>query len=137
MRVALTKQQNAMLRAIKDLTVDGVSPSYDELAVHLRLHSKGAVAYLLTILKQKGRIAWEPNRARSIRVLDVGEAAGETDMSIPRLAAIIEDAARQLAERIGPSEAADLVAKTLRRLRDEARTSPDSRAGRERGPIPQ
>ena len=65
----LTRQQAACLRAISDLTEDGVSPSYDELRVALGLASKQGVHRLLHELKDRGLVDFLPGRARSVQVL--------------------------------------------------------------------
>jgi repressor LexA len=65
-----TARQNAILRAIRDLTADGVPPSLDELARAVGLLGRGAIHGHLIALRDRGLIAWEPRRARSIRVLD-------------------------------------------------------------------
>lgn len=98
-----------MLQAIKDLTVNGVSPSYDELAARCGTRSRGGVFAQLNRLRDKGRITWDPGRARSIEVLD--EPLKPAEASPERLRGYIEDAAETLAALIGPTETADFLRK--------------------------
>lgn len=92
-----------MLRAIKDLSADGVSPSYDELAARCGLTGRGQVSALLNILRRKGRVTWEPNRARTIQVVDDSFTQVAADLSPLRLRGVIEEAAEAWS---GPSQPA-------------------------------
>lgn len=55
--------------AIEDLTVDGVAPSYEELAAALGMKGKGHLSALLTSMRERGLVDWLPRRARTIHVL--------------------------------------------------------------------
>jgi len=112
MKAGLTRAQKAMLGAIKDLTVDGLAPTYDELAAHLGMRSRGHVSALLVILRDKGRIIFE-RKARSIRIIEDGQPSEFATASAVRLRGVIEEAAEALAAQIGRAEAADVLALVL------------------------
>lgn len=66
----LTRMQRDMLLVIQELiALDGYAPSYDGIAHELGLASKGRIAEVLTALKQRGHIDYQPRRPRSIIVL--------------------------------------------------------------------
>lgn len=48
----------------------GVSPSFDEMMVHLDLRSKSGVHRIILALIERGKIVRLPNRARSITLAD-------------------------------------------------------------------
>jgi SOS-response transcriptional repressor LexA len=74
----LTHQQGKCLRAIRDLTHDGIAPTYDELRQALGLASKSGVYRLLRGLSRRGMIDFLPNQARSVRILPT--AIGPSDL---------------------------------------------------------
>jgi SOS-response transcriptional repressor LexA len=122
MKAGLTRTQKAMLDAIRELTVDGLAPTYDELAVHLGMKSRGHVSQLLVILRDKGRITFE-HKARSIRIIDDGQPT-EAELgtaSAVRLRGVIEEAAEALAAWIGQTGTADILARVLEKHRTLAR----------------
>jgi SOS-response transcriptional repressor LexA len=122
MRAGLTKAQRAMVDAIRELTVDGVAPTYEELADRLRIRSKGHIASQLASLKDKGWVDYG-RRARSIRIIvdDQPSAADIEAASTVRLRGIIEDAAEALAAQIGHAGAIDILSKVLANRRAMAR----------------
>lgn len=65
----MTKRQADCLRAIEDLTVGGMSPSYDEIAARLGITSKGEVCRLVGALEQRGRIRRHRKRSRALEVM--------------------------------------------------------------------
>jgi repressor LexA len=89
--MGLTPQQAACLRAIKDLSRDGIAPSYEELREHLHLANRSGVARLVTALKDRGAIDFEPNRSRTIRVIERPPELARMSLSeLRRLSAEIE-----------------------------------------------
>jgi SOS-response transcriptional repressor LexA len=120
MKAGLTKTQKAMLDAIKALTVDGVAPTYDELAAHLGMRSRGHVSQQLVILRDKGRITFE-HKARSIRIIDDGQPTELEGASTVRLRAVIEDAADALAAQVGHVETANILSLILANRRKLAK----------------
>lgn len=66
----------AVLQAIRDLTVDGVPPSFDEIRTQTGLASKGQVHRLVRRLCDEGYVAWLPHRARSLRLTVRSELDG-------------------------------------------------------------
>lgn len=71
-RFGLTPQMRACLDAIQRLTRDGMPPSYDELAQALGKTSNGALASLLTRLRERGYVDWMPGHARSLTLVHDG-----------------------------------------------------------------
>lgn len=63
-----TKQQRKLEKAIAELTVDGISPSYDELAAALGL-SVGAVRSLAMGLVKRGRARRLHGQPRSLELI--------------------------------------------------------------------
>ncbi|MGZ3272448.1 MAG: LexA family protein [Caulobacteraceae bacterium] len=120
MKAGLTKAQRAVLDAIRELTVDGLAPTYDELAAHLGITSRGHVSRHLVILRDKGRITFE-RRARSIRIIEDGQPAELETASAERLRGVIEEAAEALSAQVGRKAAADILSLVLANQRARAK----------------
>ena len=70
----MTATEAAFLRAVADLTVDGVTPSYDELRRHLGYASKSNIHRLVEQLVAKGMLTHARTGHRSLRLVpDVAE----------------------------------------------------------------
>lgn len=69
MSLALTRRQADCLRAIEDLTVDGVGPTYDQLRVRLGIGSKSGIHRLITALRERGRVRHLHGRRQSLEVV--------------------------------------------------------------------
>lgn len=69
MTYGLTRTQRDAMRVIQELTVEGVSPSYEEIAAELGLASKGGVVRLVTLLVDRGYLCRRVGHARSLMVL--------------------------------------------------------------------
>lgn len=67
--IGLTKAMKDMLGALNVLTVDGCSPTFEEIMAHTGLKSKSNVHRLLTSLEERGYIRRLYGRARAIEVL--------------------------------------------------------------------
>jgi SOS-response transcriptional repressor LexA len=65
----VTEAQARMLSAIQRLTVDGVSPSYQELMDDQGLHSKSNVSRIIHALHAQGRIQFCARSSRTIEVI--------------------------------------------------------------------
>ena len=132
MKAGLTKRQKDVLEAIKALTVDGLAPTYQELAAHLGMKSRGQVAQRLNGLRNKGRIRFT-KAPRSITIVEHGLPTELETASAFRLQGAIEDAAEALAMQIGRSAVARLLvqlAASQRMLRDaEAQRAASATAG--------
>lgn len=72
--MGLTPMQAKALGAIRRLSHDGVSPSYDEIRREIGLASNAGVVRLLRSLKERGIVDFIPFRARSVRIM--GELEG-------------------------------------------------------------
>lgn len=57
-----------MLDAIRARSVNGVGPSYEELAGDMGISSKGEVHRVLKGLRERGMVSWMPGRARSLHL---------------------------------------------------------------------
>lgn len=66
--MGLTPMQARTLQAVRDLTVDGVPPSYRELMVAVGLKGEGGIQRQLHGLKDRGALTFEARKARSIRL---------------------------------------------------------------------
>ena len=79
----LTLQQSRLLRFIEDkLRSRGVSPSFEEMRLHLGLGSKSGVHRLLEGLSERGFVERLRNRARALRVVrGSDEARGDSKPS--------------------------------------------------------
>ena len=84
--MGLTPVQAKTMAAVRRLTHDGVSPSYDEIRREIGLASNAGVVRLLRGLKERGAIDFIPNRARSVRI--VGELEGLDQRSSEDLRAL-------------------------------------------------
>lgn len=91
----MTRQQSRLLQFIAEYQRKhggDVSPSLEEMAQALGLRSKAGIHRLLTRLEDAGRIARDPYRARSVRLV-------EPTVTVPEFRAIV----LRLAEREGLS----------------------------------
>jgi len=89
----MTRQQSRLLQFIAEYQREHggeVSPSLDEMGRALGLRSKAGIHRLLTRLEHAGRIARDPRRARSVRLVD-------PTVTVPEFRAIV----LRLAEREG------------------------------------
>ncbi len=72
----LTEQQSCLLQFIESRLNEGdISPSFEEMRLHLGLRSKSGVHRLLEGLSERGRVVRLKNRARSLRVVQHEEEA--------------------------------------------------------------
>ncbi len=124
----MTPTPRECLDALKRLTVDGVPPSYDELAVELGLASKSRITELLSALEAQGYIARpERHRARCIVVLAQSEAYTPTALdalSTDELKGLLTHVCGLLAYRCGP----DQTDAMMRRIGDRLCCRPRSAA---------
>lgn len=68
MSAGLTPAMSACLRAIQDMTIQGVPPSYADLQERLGLASRGGVHRILSQLRERGHVDWDYGHARSLRL---------------------------------------------------------------------
>lgn len=100
----MTESERNMLDALRRLTEDGVSPTYEELRDALGLSSKSHVHRILHQLRGKGLVTWQPDRHRSLVVLadNPAYAAGALNaLSTEALDTIIATASGIVAHRCG------------------------------------
>ena len=73
----LTRKQHELLIYInKQLSENGVSPSFEEMKEALDLKSKSGVHRLISALEERGFIRRLPNRARALEVLRMPDTKG-------------------------------------------------------------
>lgn len=65
----MTSTQALVLKAIRDLTRDGVPPSYDEIAKEVGLASKSGVARAIYRLRSQGLIAQTMSGRRNVLLI--------------------------------------------------------------------
>jgi DNA-binding IclR family transcriptional regulator len=83
----------ATLKAIRELTVDGVPPSLTELAHALGLRNRSTVHGYLVDLRNRGLVTWDPHRERTLRILE--------DLPVPaEMRQLLEDAELALEEAV-------------------------------------
>lgn len=68
MSLPATPRMAKCLDLIESLTVNNVPPSLDDLREGLGLSSRGPVHHLLSRMKDRGMVEWEPGRARTLRI---------------------------------------------------------------------
>jgi SOS-response transcriptional repressor LexA len=71
----------------------GLAPSYEEIAAHLNIKSKGFVHELVNGLEQRGMIRRIPNHARCIEI--VNEEAWKQVVRLPELRGAVQLYARK------------------------------------------
>lgn len=121
----LTQRQADCLAAIGRLTVDGVPPSFNELADDLGLKSKSGIHRLLSGLQARGRLTWRPHAARSIYLLEEGLSPGKLHRyAAPELRTALAHIAGILAHRDGEA----VTARTLHNIADALEHKPRRRA---------
>lgn len=70
MSAGLTQRLARLLAAIRELTVEGVPPTIDQLRVRLGLASKAQVHAGLTKLRERGQVDWIPQRRQSLTIVE-------------------------------------------------------------------
>jgi SOS-response transcriptional repressor LexA len=95
----VTPEQRDCLQAIRELTVDGVAPTYAQLCGRLGLKptSKSAIHRLISQLERQGYVRRDPHRAQSVRIIERAGAA----ISDARIAAMSDEALQSAYVRIG------------------------------------
>ena len=81
----LTKKQHELLSYIHEhLSLNGVSPSFEEMKEALELKSKSGVHRLISALEERGFIRRLPNRARALEVMRMPDVnAGIASKPVP------------------------------------------------------
>jgi len=74
----VTPRQKDMLDAIRDLTVDGVSPTYEQLRVHLGIASKSGVNRMIVALERLGRVRRIKGCRRTVEIIAPLSPVGST-----------------------------------------------------------
>ncbi len=70
----LTKKQSQLLLYINEMLLkDGVCPSYEEMRLHLGLHSKSGIHRMVSALEERRFVRRLPNKARALEVLALPE----------------------------------------------------------------
>lgn len=74
--IGLTRAQLRYLRAIRDLTADGLPTTHRAVACRLEVVPAG-VYQMLTRLRRDGLVAFNRGQTRTIRLTDAGREAAE------------------------------------------------------------
>lgn len=93
----MTPQQNACLIAIRDLTVDGITPTYEEIQLRIGQASKSGVSRLIDGLVEQGYI--RRSASTTYRRLEIIERHGGA-ISDARIASMSNDALECAGKRI-------------------------------------
>lgn len=93
----MTPIENAILIAIRDLTVDGVAPSIREISLHTGCNSMRTVHGSVVALERQGFIRRTPNRKRRIEIIERSGGG----LSDDRIAAMSDEALESAFDRIG------------------------------------
>lgn len=122
MSAPVTPRMSQCMGAIRRLTVNGVAPSYDELQADMGLASKSNVHRILTSLRARGLVEWEPCAGRSLRVV-------EEDLTPARLERMSNEQLRQgaalIAGILAHREGRNLTGSTYRRIADRIELKPN------------
>lgn len=110
----LTHPLRKCLDAIDKLTVDGVPPSYDELAGELGLSSKSGINRLVTELEGRGYVRRQPGVARSLEIIPrrPPSPAELNRFGTPELLDLLAHVCGILGHRMGPAK----IRETLDRI---------------------
>lgn len=65
-----TARQHQLVEAIRCMNAAGVTPTYERLRERLGLASRSGVFRLLELLRDQGRVEWEPHRAGTLRLIE-------------------------------------------------------------------
>lgn len=65
----MTPRQRDLLQAISDLTVDGVSPTYEQLRIRLGIASKSGVSRMVTGLERQGYVRRNAGCRQTLQVV--------------------------------------------------------------------
>lgn len=68
----MTPRQRRIVDAIQRLTDREVGPSYEELMAATGIATKSVLHGHLVRLKAQGRVDWNPNQSRTLRVVSAG-----------------------------------------------------------------
>lgn len=124
--MGLTKRQSQCLDAIRRLTVDGVPPTYNEIAADIGLASKSGINRLVVGLRERGLVAFlDGHRHRTLAVIgDHVSSSVLHTLSSEELRTIVAHCAGILAQRDGVPETAIILHRIADRLpRQRARAA--------------
>lgn len=94
----MTPAQAKVIATISRLTVDGVSPSYRDLAKALDIRSLQAIHAMLHRLRALGLVDFEDGRRRTLRVIGSGLLHGMSMTELRRLRSSIDAKLREMRE---------------------------------------
>lgn len=105
--IGMTKRQADCLRAIEDLTVDGVSPTYDQIAARIGVTTKSVIHRLVVGLERRGHLRRHPHKQQALEVIHPLASAGEAlaarlrSLSDEAFAGALDVVAEEIARRAG------------------------------------
>lgn len=87
----MTPRQRDLLQAIADLTVDGVSPTYDQLRAHIGIASKSGVCRMVKGLERQGFIRRNFGCRQTLQVVSLPTSEAEGGLAA-RLRSLSDEA---------------------------------------------
>jgi SOS-response transcriptional repressor LexA len=127
MASGLTPRMALCLKAIRELTVDGVPPSYDQLAFEMGLTAKSGVHRVVHKLVERGFIAFDSGRYRSMRIVDDGPKREDLDrLSTRTLLKVKFEVEGLICERLGLKPNSQRILKATAQIGAQERVSASS-----------
>lgn len=105
--IGMTNRQADCLRAIEDLTVDGVSPTFEQIAERIGVTSKSVIHRLVVGLERRGRLRRHPHRQQALEIVQPlsgsaeALASGLRTLTDEAFAGALEVVAAEIARRAG------------------------------------
>ena len=96
----MTPRQRQCLEAIRDLTVDGVSPTFEAIRERMGLASKSGVHRYVTSLRERGVLTQTPHRRQALSIRNEHAEAIPFDA----MAAAVADLVAKNGGRVYPSQ---------------------------------
>lgn len=110
--IGLTQRQSACLQAIEDLTVNGVSPTFDMIGERMGVTSKSVVHRLISALEERGHIRRRRGRPRALELVAPCNRS-KTKQQIAANVVNTTFALKKAGKKIGPDELYDIVLEAL------------------------
>ena len=94
--IGLTAVQSKTFGFVRDCLVEsGIAPSYQEIAAHVGLTSKGRVSRIIDDLVERGAIVRIPRKTRALGLPEPGVGTGFVVHPLPEVRRAIEAYARE------------------------------------------
>lgn len=110
----MTPRQKDMLDAIRDLTVDGVSPTYEQLRVHLGIASKSGVNRMIVALERLGHVRRLKGCRRTVEIISPDAATRKRPDTVAGLVCEAVWARSAAGQKVTRPDLYDIVLEALR-----------------------